>query len=81
VAERKSKQTPFHNSTITAHVRLKECLQRELAMHFTACVLANPSTGVNTKFMSWCILPNKKCNLESLGENVGLHSAFIPKRA
>jgi hypothetical protein len=38
------------------------------------------STDVNTTVMSWCILPNKTCILESLGENVGLHSVIIPKR-
>jgi hypothetical protein len=69
------------SSNITAHVWFVKCLQRELAIHFTACILAMSSTGVNTARMTWCILPNKTCDLESLVENVGLHSAFIPKMA
>jgi hypothetical protein len=68
-------------SNISALVWLVECVRREHAIHFTACVVANSSTDVNTTVMSWCILPKKTCNLVSLDENVGLHSAFIPRRA
>jgi hypothetical protein len=59
---------------------LVEFLQRELELHSTACLLRNTSTDVNSTVMSWCILLNKTCILESLGENVGLHSGIIPKR-
>jgi hypothetical protein len=88
VAEWKSDSTFLCNSTphclheciCFTRVCLVEFLQRELALHSTACPLANTSTHVNITVMSLCILPNKTCILESLGENVGLHSVIIPKR-
>jgi hypothetical protein len=61
-----------HNtpSNFSGYVWLVECLQRELPIHFTACVPSNSSTGMNTTFISWCILPNKTCNLGYLGETL-----------
>jgi hypothetical protein len=38
-------------------VRLLECLPRELALHFTVCLLTNCSSDVNTTAKCWCILP------------------------
>jgi hypothetical protein len=56
-----------------------ECLWRELALHFTVCLVRTSSAEVNSTGMWWCILPKKTCDLESLVENVGLHSVIIPK--
>jgi hypothetical protein len=91
VAEWKSNSTLLYNST--PHCFLHQCtricytqawfvqfLQRELALHSIDCLLTNTSTDVNTTVLSWCILPNKTCNLESSGGNVGLHSVIIPNR-
>jgi hypothetical protein len=84
VAEWKSNSTFLYNNTPHCFLHLCLCytqawfvefLQRVLALHWTACLLTNTSTNVNTTVMSWCILPNKTCILES-----GLHSVIIPKR-
>jgi hypothetical protein len=56
-----------------------ECLCRELALHFTVCLVRTSSADVNSTVMWWCILPKKTCDLESLVENVGLHSVITPK--
>jgi hypothetical protein len=56
-----------------------ECLQRQLALHFTVCLLTNSSSDVNTTAKWWCILPNRTCIFGSLGENDGLHSILITK--
>jgi hypothetical protein len=37
-------------------VRVLECLLRELALHFTACLPTNCSSDVNTTAKCWCIL-------------------------
>jgi hypothetical protein len=37
-------------------VRLLECLPRELALHFTACLLTDCCSDVNTTAKCWCIL-------------------------
>jgi hypothetical protein len=55
-------------SLYVTHVWLVECFQRELALHFTAYLLTDSSTDVNTTVMWWSILPNKTHILESLGE-------------
>jgi hypothetical protein len=60
-------------------VRLLECLPRELALHFTVCLLTNCPSDVNTTAKCWFILP-EGILFESLAENVGLHSVIIPKR-
>jgi hypothetical protein len=84
VAEWKSNSTFLYNST--PHCFLRQCIcytqvwlvefvQRELALHWPACLITNTSTDVNTTVMSWCILPNKTCILES-----GLHSVILPTR-
>jgi hypothetical protein len=55
-------------------VRLMECLPREIALHYTVCLLTNCCSDVNTTAKCWCIL------FECLGENVGLNSVVISKR-
>jgi hypothetical protein len=61
-------------------VSLLESLLREVALHFTVCLLTNSSTELNTTDKWLCILTNSTCSFESLGEKVGLHSVIIPKR-
>jgi hypothetical protein len=89
VAEWKSDSTFLYNSTphcflhhciCYTQVWMVEFLQREIALHSTACLLTNTSTDVNTTVMWWWISPNKTCILESLGENVGLHLVILTKR-
>jgi hypothetical protein len=74
--------TTVHNTA--SYNLLHKSLVREnlhfTSLHFTACLLANSSTDVNTTVMWWCKLPNKTCSLGSLDKNVGLHSVIIPKR-
>jgi hypothetical protein len=69
----------LHHYVCYIQARLVECLQRELALHFTVCLLTNSFSDVNTIDMWWCTLLNKTCNLERLVENVQLHSLIIPK--
>jgi hypothetical protein len=61
-------------------VRLLECLPRDLALHFTACLLTNCSSDVNTTAKCWCVFPKGHILFECLGENVSLRSVNIPKR-
>jgi hypothetical protein len=63
------RQCPFitvhlTSQNINAHVSLAECLQREIANHFTAFVHADTSTAENTTLMSLCILTKENVFLK-----------------
>jgi hypothetical protein len=53
---------------------LDDCLQRELALHFTLCLLTSTSTDANRTVMWCCILLSQTCVLVRLGENRRHHS-------
>jgi hypothetical protein len=53
----------------TYKVWLEDCLQMELALHFTLCLFTSTCADANTTVMWWCILPNQTLNLSSVCEN------------
>jgi hypothetical protein len=58
---------------------LEECLQMELALQLTHCLLTSTSVDANNSYW-WCILPNQILNLSSLCENWGHLSVLHHER-
>jgi hypothetical protein len=60
-------------------VRLENCLQRQLSLHFTVCLVTSTSTDTKRTIMWSYILPNHTRNLESFGKISWFTSVFHHK--
>jgi hypothetical protein len=57
----------LHHCINYTQVRVLECLLRQIALHFTACLLTNSSSDVNIRAKWRCILPNITCIFLNVG--------------